>query len=47
MGLLRRGRDTKKSRVQATVVKTIDKKHMQKEVRERIEKGSELHIPPG
>ena len=43
MGLLERGRGNQKSRVQATAIKKTDKKHMQKEVRDRIEKGSELH----
>ena len=43
MGLLERGKGNKKSRVQATVIKKTDKRHMPKEVRARIEKGSELH----
>ena len=30
-------------REEVTVIKKTDKKHMQKEVRARIEKGSELH----
>lgn len=43
MGLLERGKGKKKSRVQATVVKNTDRTTLQKEVRQRIEKGSELH----
>ena len=43
MGLLERGRDKKKSRVQAAVVKNTDRDTLHKEVRQRLETGSELH----
>ncbi|MCE2485585.1 MAG: IS1595 family transposase [Desulfurellaceae bacterium] len=43
VGLLERGRDKKKSRVQAAVVKNTDRPTLHREVRQRLETGSELH----
>ena len=43
MGLLERGRDKKKSRVQAAVVKKTDRATLHQEVRQRLEPASELH----
>ena len=43
MGLLERGQDKKKSRVQAAVVKKADRATLHQEVRQRLEPASELH----
>ena len=43
MGLLERGRDTKKSRVQATVIQKTDRETLHREVRQRTATGSALH----
>ncbi len=43
MGLLERGTDTRKSRVQATVLPNTRRTSLHQEVRQRVEPGSEVH----
>ena len=43
VGLLERGQGKQKSRVQTTVVKNTDRATLHREVRQRLETGSELH----